>query len=82
VKISDEGGGIPRSAMNRIWTYMFTTVDIPPERVLEATDGSGYKGPDTDPIAGLGYGLPLSRLYGKLVIENIECISYIYHLYS
>lgn len=44
---------------------MFTTVDIPPERVLEATDGGGYKGPDADPIAGLGYGLPLSRLYGK-----------------
>eukprot|EP00871_Galdieria_phlegrea_P001128 jgi/Galph1/2015/GphlegSOOS_G692.1 len=77
VKICDEGGGIPRSAMNKIWTYMFTTVDIPPERVLEATEGGAYKGSDIDPIAGLGYGLPLSRLYaryfgGELSIMSME----------
>ncbi|EME31341.1 pyruvate dehydrogenase kinase [Galdieria sulphuraria] len=77
VKISDEGGGIPRSAMNKIWTYMFTTVDIPPEQVLEATEGGAYKGPDADPIAGLGYGLPLSRLYaryfgGELSVMSME----------
>ena len=25
IKISDEGGGIPRSHMPRIWSYLFTT---------------------------------------------------------
>jgi pyruvate dehydrogenase kinase 2/3/4 len=25
IKISDEGGGIPRSAIPPIWTYMYTT---------------------------------------------------------
>lgn len=26
IKISDEGGGIPRSAIPLIWTYMYTTM--------------------------------------------------------
>jgi pyruvate dehydrogenase kinase 2/3/4 len=29
IKISDEGGGIPRSGMPLIWTYMYTTAQNP-----------------------------------------------------
>jgi pyruvate dehydrogenase kinase 2/3/4 len=29
IKISDEGGGIPRSGMPLIWTYMYTTAENP-----------------------------------------------------
>ena len=32
IKVSDEGGGIRRSNMNRIWSYLFTTAD---PKVLE-----------------------------------------------
>jgi pyruvate dehydrogenase kinase 2/3/4 len=27
IKVSDEGGGIPRSNMKKIWSYLFTTGD-------------------------------------------------------
>lgn len=27
IKVSDEGGGIRRSNMNRIWSYLYTTAD-------------------------------------------------------
>lgn len=27
IKVSDEGGGIPRSHIMRIWSYLFTTAD-------------------------------------------------------
>ena len=27
IKVSDEGGGIPRSNMKRIWSYLYTTAD-------------------------------------------------------
>jgi len=56
IKISDEGGGIPRSAIPLIWTYMYTTMenqDI--DQDFQSTD---FKAP----MAGFGYGLPLSRL--------------------
>ena len=29
IKISDEGGGIRRSGLQRIWTYLYTTADSP-----------------------------------------------------
>lgn len=27
IKVSDEGGGIQRSNMNKIWSYLYTTAD-------------------------------------------------------
>jgi len=56
IKISDEGGGIPRSEVPLAWTYMYTTArseDLDPE--FESSDFQA-------PMAGFGYGLPLARL--------------------
>jgi pyruvate dehydrogenase kinase 2/3/4 len=56
IKITDEGGGIPRSAIPLIWTYMYTTLDI--ASIDTDFADSDFKAP----MAGFGYGLPLSRL--------------------
>lgn len=56
IKISDEGGGISRSAIPLIWGYMYTTMESP--AINEELDGDMFKAP----MAGFGYGLPLSRL--------------------
>ncbi|KAG6838966.1 hypothetical protein H0H87_001989, partial [Tephrocybe sp. NHM501043] len=56
IKISDEGGGISRSAIPLIWTYMYTTMEG--QGVGEDFVESDFKAP----MAGFGYGLPLSRL--------------------
>ena len=56
IKISDEGGGIPRSAIPLIWTYMYTTMEG--QTIHDDFDASDFKAP----MAGFGYGLPLSRL--------------------
>ncbi len=56
IKISDEGGGIPRSAIPLIWSYVYTTMEA---------QGIHQDFRETDlkaPMAGYGYGLPLSRL--------------------
>lgn len=43
IKISDEGGGIPRNAMDMVWTYMYTTAE---ERDLSETIASSdFKAP-------------------------------------
>lgn len=62
IKVSDEGGGIKRSNMNKIWSYLFTTAD--PNILENFTNPTSDFGTET-PLAGLGYGLPISRNYAQ-----------------
>lgn len=77
IKVSDEGGGITRSNMQKIWSYLFTTAD---PAIQEGMVGGGPSAADhgiDSPLAGLGYGLPISRSYcryfgGDLSIMSME----------
>ena len=35
IKVSDEGGGIPRSGMPNIWTYLYSTANHPVEMEIQ-----------------------------------------------
>lgn len=77
IKISDEGGGIPRSHMNKIWSYLFTTAptDTLDRFVISDSNSSDFN--VSSPMSGLGYGLPISRNYarhlgGDLVVMSME----------
>lgn len=74
-QVSDEGGGIKRSGMPRIWTYLYTTSESPLSLMDQEMEG------DDSPavMAGYGVGLPISRLYaryfgGELNISSMEVI--------
>ncbi|KAI8994673.1 mitochondrial branched-chain alpha-ketoacid dehydrogenase kinase-domain-containing protein [Pilobolus umbonatus] len=67
IKISDEGGGIPRSGIPLVWTYMYTTAQA---QELE-NDQTEFKAP----MAGFGYGLPISRLYARYFGGDLKLIS-------
>lgn len=70
VKVSDEGGGIPRSEIPLIWTYLYTTVPETP--VLDSEyNQTSFKAP----MAGFGYGLPISRLYAQYFGGDLKVIS-------
>ncbi|KAJ6090495.1 hypothetical protein N7486_009310 [Penicillium sp. IBT 16267x] len=70
IKVSDEGGGIPRSAIPLVWTYMYTTVEQTPNLDPDF-DKSDFKAP----MAGFGYGLPISRLYARYFGGDLKLIS-------
>lgn len=55
IKISDQGGGVPRTDVEKLFNYMYTTAPKPPSSDALLTT----------PLAGYGYGLPISRLYAK-----------------
>lgn len=76
IKVSDEGGGIPRSNMKKIWSYLFTTADPAIQEGMVSVNPTDDHAIDS-PLAGLGYGLPISRSYcryfgGDLSIMSME----------
>ena len=79
IKVADEGGGIPRSNMKKIWSYLFTTADPAIQEGMVAFNENVDHSIDS-PLAGLGYGLPISRSYaryfgGDLSIMSMEGVS-------
>jgi len=74
IKISDCGGGIPRASSGKIFNYMYSTA---PQVVLPSDGGSFGAGlsAETLPMHGLGYGLPLSRLYARYFKGDIQIAS-------
>ncbi|KAJ1991020.1 [Pyruvate dehydrogenase (acetyl-transferring)] kinase isozyme 2 [Dimargaris cristalligena] len=69
IKVSDEGGGISRSALPMVWTYMYTTAEAQPlDPDFNQTD---FKAP----MAGFGYGLPISRCYARYFGGDLKLIS-------
>lgn len=74
IKVSDEGGGIARSHMQRIWSYLFTTAR--PAFESDGTDDFPDSQIGTDsPLAGLGYGLPTSRAYARYFGGDLNVMS-------
>lgn len=64
VKVSDQGGGIPRSNTDLLFNYMFSTAPQPPKSDTH-----------TAPLAGYGYGLPISRLYARYFHGDLVLLS-------
>ncbi|TDZ53152.1 [3-methyl-2-oxobutanoate dehydrogenase [lipoamide]] kinase [Colletotrichum trifolii] len=68
IRIRDRGGGIAPEVLPNIWSYSFTTFSEDDE--FPGSDGDGLNVISTanvggSSIAGLGYGLPLSRAYAE-----------------
>ncbi|CAF2403881.1 unnamed protein product [Rotaria sp. Silwood2] len=69
IEIADRGGGVPRSKLSQLFHYTYTTAPKP--QLDPSGDAKGT------PIAGLGYGLPIARLYakyfqGSLALASVE----------
>lgn len=88
IRVSDQGGGIPAADVERIWHYGYTTVDDSGLGEVDTnvnvgalhTSGIGRFAAGgnsvANPMAGLGFGLPLSRLYtrflgGDLILTSV-----------
>ena len=64
LKMSDRGGGIPRSQMDYLFKYMYSTAPQPSKSDAH-----------TVPLAGYGYGLPISRLYARYLHGDLVLLS-------
>ncbi|GAB5034875.1 pyruvate dehydrogenase kinase [Nannochloropsis oceanica] len=75
IKVSDEGGGIPRSHISRIWSYLFTTADPEIQRGFVDLSHPASDFDTASPLAGLGYGLPISRAYARYFGGDLSIMS-------
>jgi len=64
IRISDQGGGIPRRTTPQLFEYLYSTAPRP------------SMSPTKTPLAGYGYGLPLSRLYARYFHGDLVLNSY------
>ncbi|RDX91199.1 [Pyruvate dehydrogenase (acetyl-transferring)] kinase, mitochondrial [Mucuna pruriens] len=69
IKVSDEGGGIARSGLPKIFTYLYSTAKNPLDEHSEFGIG------DNVTMAGYGYGIPISRLYARYFGGDLQIIS-------
>ncbi|KAG7663194.1 uncharacterized protein J8A68_003276 [[Candida] subhashii] len=69
LRIRDKGKGVPPKVLKHIFDYSFTTFD--------SGEGDSYKTLNVPPglgantVAGMGYGLPLSRAYVEIFNDTI-----------
>lgn len=64
LKMTDRGGGIPRSTTDHLFKYMYSTAPQPSKSDAH-----------TVPLAGYGYGLPISRLYARYFHGDLILLS-------
>ncbi|KAJ6719938.1 hypothetical protein OIU79_007542 [Salix purpurea] len=69
IKVSDEGGGIARSGLPKIFTYLYSTAKNPLDEDCDLGTGEAVT------MAGYGYGLPISRLYARYFGGDLQIIS-------
>jgi len=74
IKISDRGGGMNRKTRGKIFKYMFSTAATVTLPGSGGSYGAGLTA-ETLPMHGLGYGLPLSRLYARYFKGDIKIAS-------
>uniref|UniRef100_A0A8C5LW38 Protein-serine/threonine kinase n=1 Tax=Leptobrachium leishanense TaxID=445787 RepID=A0A8C5LW38_9ANUR len=64
IRISDLGGGVPMRKIDRLFNYMYSTAPKPSLEPSRAV-----------PLAGFGYGLPISRLYARYFQGDLNLFS-------
>uniref|UniRef100_A0A8C5Q000 Protein-serine/threonine kinase n=1 Tax=Leptobrachium leishanense TaxID=445787 RepID=A0A8C5Q000_9ANUR len=64
IRMSDRGGGVPLRKIERLFNYMYSTAPLPTFENSRAT-----------PLAGFGYGLPISRLYAQYFQGDLKLYS-------
>lgn len=69
IRITDRGGGIPNAKLPQVFKYMYSTAPRP------AISSDVYDDTQQAPLAGYGYGLPLSRLYARYFNGDLQLCS-------
>lgn len=72
IRFRDRGGGISPKLQGKVFEFAFTTVEDDEEHGFSQLNNPGTR----STLAGLGYGLPLSRAYAEFFGGSLQIESY------
>eukprot|EP01104_Vermistella_antarctica_P006204 TRINITY_DN16924_c0_g1_i1.p1 TRINITY_DN16924_c0_g1~~TRINITY_DN16924_c0_g1_i1.p1 ORF type:complete len:544 (+),score=74.75 TRINITY_DN16924_c0_g1_i1:139-1770(+) len=75
--VSDQGGGLTPLELEQVFGYGYSSVGAKHEgmRTLGQYGGAGQLDVSNSPMAGLGYGLPVARLYARYMSGDVQLVS-------
>ncbi|CAG8701326.1 8597_t:CDS:2 [Acaulospora morrowiae] len=82
IRVRDQGGGVAPKDLPSIFDYSFTTVpqdDSDTDNILSDVSRMAMQTGIGGPIAGLGYGLPLARIYAQYFGGSLNIMSLYSH---
>ncbi len=75
-RISDQGGGILAEDLSKVWKYGYTTINHQDSSTFSGTSDTnpawGAESGTQYRMGGLGFGLPMSRLYAEYFGKLLE----------
>jgi signal transduction histidine kinase len=75
LRIRDRGGGIPYEKLENVFEYSYSTVDTERDDVFLNQTKRDFNNQVGGAIAGLGFGLPVTRLYSEFFGGSLHVMS-------
>ncbi|KAI8141658.1 mitochondrial branched-chain alpha-ketoacid dehydrogenase kinase-domain-containing protein [Fennellomyces sp. T-0311] len=80
IRIRDQGGGVAEDDLNQVFEYSYTTVakaaeDDDPTNIFTGMAEMAMQSGIGGPLAGLGFGLPLARMYARYFGGSFTLVS-------
>ncbi|KAI9245863.1 branched-chain alpha-ketoacid dehydrogenase [Phascolomyces articulosus] len=80
IRIRDQGGGVAEDDLNQVFEYSYTTVskaseDEDPSSIFTGMAEMAMQSGIGGPLAGLGFGLPLARMYARYFGGSFTLVS-------
>ncbi|KAG0170755.1 hypothetical protein DFQ28_003143 [Apophysomyces sp. BC1034] len=81
IRIRDQGGGVDEEDLNKVFEYSYTTVskaaedEDDPSSVFRGMAEMAMQSGVGGPLAGLGFGLPLARMYARYFGGSLTLVS-------
>jgi signal transduction histidine kinase len=74
LRISDQGGGFPVSLTSKLWEYSYTSIVPDEEDNASMFSVMTSDAPRMGVLAGLGFGLPMSRVYTEYLGGSLDIV--------